>query len=132
MDFPEGTGFWILGDNFLQNYYTIFDMESMRIGLIGEVSYEEVPWNILDYMMVIAITLLILSLIYVTYNVCVFKPTVNDLQKNDISQRLLDNRNYSRYRADSASDALSMMGSVKAVSDGMGGNFLDLDRTKNI
>ena len=39
MDFPYGTGFWILGDNFLQNYYTIFDVEQNRVGFVGSVAY---------------------------------------------------------------------------------------------
>lgn len=32
MDFPRGSGFWIMGINFLHNYYTVFDQENMRIG----------------------------------------------------------------------------------------------------
>ena len=32
MDFPKSSRFWILGINFLHNYYTIFDQENKKIG----------------------------------------------------------------------------------------------------
>lgn len=67
MNFPEGTGFWILGDNFLQNYYTIFDLDNMRVGLVGSVTVEELPRTILDYLTIAITLLLIATLVYILY-----------------------------------------------------------------
>jgi hypothetical protein len=49
MDFPEGQGLWIIGDNFLRNYYTIFDLDNKRVGFVGALAFKENPWSIIDY-----------------------------------------------------------------------------------
>jgi hypothetical protein len=67
MDFPMGTGFWILGDNFLSNYYTIFDLDNMRVGLVGAVTQEEIPKTIMDYLTIFVTALLIITIIYILY-----------------------------------------------------------------
>jgi hypothetical protein len=70
MEFPAGTGFWILGDNFLQNYYAIFDLEQMRVGLVGSVSYKDVPRTFIDYIIILTSGLLTLVILYIFYQIC--------------------------------------------------------------
>ena len=67
MDFPHGTGFWILGDNFLQNYYAIFDLENGRVGFVGSVTYEDIPRTIMDYLIMLVTGMLSLVLLYIMY-----------------------------------------------------------------
>ena len=33
-NFGVGQGMWILGNNFLHNYYTIYDLENERMGFV--------------------------------------------------------------------------------------------------
>lgn len=73
MEFPQGTGFWILGDNFLSNYYTIFDLDNMRVGLVGAVVYEDIPRSAMDYLTIGVTILLIVALIYILYQLCFTK-----------------------------------------------------------
>lgn len=58
---PNGSAFsdmWLMGDPFLRKYYSIYDMEAKRIGLVGvalstrtafEDSFDEVDEDINDF-----------------------------------------------------------------------------------
>ena len=35
--------FWLLGDSFLRAFYSIYDAENMRIGLVGDITVHELP-----------------------------------------------------------------------------------------
>ncbi len=83
MDFPYGTGFWILGDNFLTNYYTIFDLENNRVGFVGSVSYQEIPRTIMDYLIMIVTGLLIGTILYIMYQLCCGTDEFKDNQVNN-------------------------------------------------
>ena len=67
MPFPAGTAFWILGDNFLQNYYTIFDLDNLRVGLVGPVDYKAIPKTIMDYLTLLVTLILMISIVYIVY-----------------------------------------------------------------
>lgn len=70
MDFQPGQGFWILGDNFLQNYYAIFDLDQKRVGLVGSVSYRDIPRSFMDYLIVFVSGLLTVVIFYIIYQIC--------------------------------------------------------------
>lgn len=49
-------GVWVLGNSFLHNYYSIFDLENQRVGLVpssssdvGVVGLGVVPWTFQDF-----------------------------------------------------------------------------------
>ena len=67
MDFPQGQDIWIIGDNFLRNYYTIFDLDNKRVGFIGAVTQKEIPWTIIDYLSLIIVITFGCLVVYMTY-----------------------------------------------------------------
>ncbi len=67
MNFRKGTGFWILGDNFLSNYLVIYDLENKRVGFIGTSSYVDIPRTVLDYLTFFVASLLMMTIIYILF-----------------------------------------------------------------
>eukprot|EP00350_Pseudokeronopsis_sp_OXSARD2_P001812 CAMPEP_0170545956 /NCGR_PEP_ID=MMETSP0211-20121228/4332_1 /TAXON_ID=311385 /ORGANISM="Pseudokeronopsis sp., Strain OXSARD2" /LENGTH=86 /DNA_ID=CAMNT_0010850143 /DNA_START=797 /DNA_END=1057 /DNA_ORIENTATION=+ len=83
MVFPEGTGFWILGDNFLSNYYTIFDLDNMKVGFAGKMVFEEIPKTFIDYVTLVVIGILSLTIVFILFKIC-FAKSEEEEQKSGI------------------------------------------------
>lgn len=62
----KSPGIWILGNNFLHNYYSIYDLENSRVGLVPSnlaknsgVEIGDVPWTSQDIADALAWSILI-------------------------------------------------------------------------
>ena len=64
-EFKDSPGYWILGDSFLQNYQVIFDMDSMRVGFVGDFRDKTAPLEMMDALTYIVGTLLAATIIFV-------------------------------------------------------------------
>ena len=66
-------GYWILGNNFMHNYYSIYDLENELIGLVpsaessvGKIEYIQTPWTTKQLLNILLVTFLALVIAYVS------------------------------------------------------------------
>jgi len=88
-----------LGNHFLHNYYTIYDIENSRVGLvlsknsqIGTIETRSVPWNNDEIIMILAWTLIVIWAAALLYYIviepcCLSKHTEGNSR---ISEHLLE------------------------------------------
>jgi len=70
MDFGYSSrGFWILGGNFLQKYYSIYDLGNMRVGFVGVTTTAQIPWTLNDLLGIVAVVILGLALLILVLQV---------------------------------------------------------------
>ena len=78
MQFPPGTGVWVLGASFLHNYLAVFDYDNMRVGLVGKSESAQIPWTVMEYLTIFAASLLVVTILMVIIHLCPCKKTLSD------------------------------------------------------
>lgn len=86
MNYVQGTGMWVLGDNFLHNYVAVFDYDNMRIGFIGRSSYEQIPTTTMQYLTYMVTLLLVLVIMFIVYQLCCQKAADGSSSIDELSQ----------------------------------------------
>jgi hypothetical protein len=133
MNFARGTGAWILGANFLQNYLTVFDYDNMRVGFVGEVGYADIPYTIMEYLTFFVLGLLLIVVIFVIFQLCVQK---KDDGGGDDNYQQLHNRRGSqetlakKYTYTTGSDSVTSYSQFAGLASIAGGSQVSSDNDR--